>query len=163
MSVELEALIQKGGVYTEVEGSSYIEVYRNIVDRMNFSDSISKDDVYEGLCAREKVMSTAVGNGIAIPHCRIPVIKEQSEQCVAIACLKRPLEMQSPDELPVNCMFVILASNQSDHIQILAALAELMKNSGFRKLLADHASEAEILDTIREFRNTKQLLNEPSF
>ena len=155
MSVELEALIQKGGVYTDVEGSSYSEVYMNIVEKMNFSNSISKDDVFQALCEREKVMSTAVGNGIAIPHCRIPVVKEQSEQCVAVACLKQSLEMNAPDDQPVNCMFVIIASNQSDHIQILAKIAELMKNAEFRKLLADHASEAEILNAVKEFAQNK--------
>ena len=108
-------------------------------------------------------MSTAVGNGIALPHCRIPIIKDMSDQRIAIVYLKEPLAMNAPDGIPVNTMFVILAQNQSDHIQMLTALAGHMKENEFKKLLADHASEAEILDTIREFRNTKQLLNEPSF
>lgn len=155
MSVELKALIQKGGVYTEVEGSSYSEVYRNIVDRMNFSDSISKDDIYEGLCAREKVMSTAVGNGIALPHCRIPIIKDMSDQRIAIVYLKEPLAMNAPDGIPVNTMFVILAQNQSDHIQMLSALAGLLKENEFKKLLAGHAGEAEILNAVKEFAQNK--------
>ncbi|MBQ5998843.1 MAG: PTS sugar transporter subunit IIA [Treponema sp.] len=155
MAVKLEELIRKGGVFDKIEGASSDLVYKEIVNAMSFSESVSKNEVYEALCAREKIMSTAVGNGIALPHCRIPVIKDMSDQRIAIVYLKEPLPMNAPDGIPVNTMFVILAQNQSDHIQILSALAGLLKVNEFRKLLADHASEAEILNAVKEFAQNK--------
>ena len=78
--LELCEFIEKGGVLTDVEGSTPQEVYRNVIDAIKLPEGIDRELVYTELCEREKVLSTAVGNGIAIPHPRRPLMKNAEDQ-----------------------------------------------------------------------------------
>ncbi len=150
MAVTLAQLIQKGGIFNDVEGSSAKEVYRKIVDRLELPESIPSDDVYKALCDREDLMSTAVGNCIAIPHCRVPLLKNEEDQKVCVVRLKNPIDMSAPDGLSVSVMFIILAQNLKDHLKVLSDLGNVIKAPKFRKLLAEGAEESQLLDLIRE-------------
>ena len=114
--MDLTSLISKGGVFT-VEGSSTTEIYEKVCKLIKFPESITSDAVFNALCAREKIMSTAVGNGIALPHASVPIIKEEEEQRVCVVYLKEPLDMNAPDEMKVHTMFVILTQNRQTHFE----------------------------------------------
>lgn len=148
MSVNLSELIHRGGVIDNVEGSSAEEIYRKVTAQMTFTSEVSADVVYNALCAREKIMSTAVGNGIALPHARIPVIKAEEDQRVCVIYLKNPISMNAPDDRKVFVMFMILTQNQQSHLEVLSKLVTLFQKSQFKKLLEQHAGEAELLNMI---------------
>ena len=148
--IDLPGLIHRGGVYFDVEGSTPEEIYEKISDLIEIPDGLSKEQVYNALCAREKVLSTAVGNGIALPHARASIIKDEQQQKICIVYLKTPIDMQAPDEREVFVMFVLLTQNSQVHLKVLTQLAGLFRNLRFRKALESHASEAEILSLIRE-------------
>ncbi len=149
MRENIAELIHKGGVYKDVEGSSPEEIYGNFVKIMNFPEGLNKNTVFEALCSREKIMSTAVGGGIALPHARFPVIKSDNEQQISVVYLKKPIDMNAPDERKVFVMFVILTSNQKTHIQVLSELVQLFQKKEFKKLLEQNADEAQLLNVIR--------------
>ena len=70
-TVDIADLIHRGGVFFDVEGNTPQEVFKNLVKMIKIPDGMTADQVYNALCAREEVLSTAVGNGIALPHaCR---------------------------------------------------------------------------------------------
>lgn len=150
MAVNLAELIKKGGVYSDVEGSSPEEIYKKLTGMLSLPDGVSADSVYKALCDREKVMSTAVGNGIALPHARIPLMKDGTEQRVCVLYLKNPIDMSAPDELKVSFMFVILSANPQAHLQVLSSLVSLFQNKEFKALLDKHAGEAELLSAIEK-------------
>ncbi len=149
MAVELGSLIHKGGVFFNVKGENPEEIYKNVTDLMNLPEQISSESVYEALCAREKIMSTAVGNGIALPHARAPIVKNEDEQRIAVVYLDKPIDMKAPDNLKVYVMFVLLTQNPQTHLQILSTLAGLFQKVKFRSLLENHASEKEIVEAIK--------------
>ena len=147
---DLAKLIHKGGVFTDVEGSTPEEIFEKICKMIDLPDSITSDQVYNALCAREKILSTAVGNGIALPHARSPIIKEDEDQRICVVYLKNPMEMRAPDENKVSVMFILLSSNSQTHLKVLASLAELFRKASFRKLLEEKASEPQLLNAIKE-------------
>lgn len=149
MIMDLTSLISKGGVFT-VEGSSTTEIYEKVCNLIKFPESITSDAVFNALCAREKIMSTAVGNGIALPHASVPIIKEEDEQRVCVIYLKEPLDMNAPDEMKVHTMFVILTQNRQTHLQVLSRLVSLLRDTSFLKLLENQANGVDLIEKIRE-------------
>ncbi len=87
--------------------------------------SLPCDTVLEHLAAREKLGSTGMGKGIAIPHCRL-------SQCArplgALLTLEAPIPFDAPDKLPVDLLFVLLVPVEArqDHLDILANIAQLI-------------------------------------
>ena len=147
---DLPVLIHRGGVFFDVEGTSPQEIYKNISEKIEKPEGVTSDLIYNALCAREQVLSTAVGNGIALPHARASIIKSEENQKICVVYLKNPIDMQAPDEREVFVMFVLLTSNSQVHLKVLTELAGLFRNLRFRKALESHAGEAEILSLIRE-------------
>jgi PTS system nitrogen regulatory IIA component len=117
---------------------------------IKFPESITSDAVFNALCAREKIMSTAVGNGIALPHASVPIIKEEEEQRVCVVYLKEPLDMNAPDEMKVHTMFVILTQNRQTHLQVLSRLVSLLRDTSFLKLLENQANGVDLIEKIKE-------------
>jgi len=147
---DIARLIHKGGVYDSVEGESPEEVYKKISTMIPLPEDITAESVYNALTAREHVLSTAVGNGIALPHARAPIMKSENDQQICIVYLKNPIDMKAPDERKVFVMFVLLTFNSQSHLRILSSLVTLFRKPQFRKLLEKHAGETELLNAIRE-------------
>ncbi len=147
---DLPVLIHRGGVFFDVEGTTPQEIYKNISEKIEKPEGVTSDLIYNALCAREQVLSTAVGNGIALPHARASIIKSDENQKICVVYLKKPIDMQAPDEREVFVMFVLLTSNSQVHLKVLTELAGLFRNLRFRKALEAHAGEAELLSLIRE-------------
>ena len=81
---ELSNLITSGGVFTEVKGSTVKEVYENFTQKINLPDGLYAEVLNKELIERENVLSTAVGNGIAIPHPRTQLIHNPSDERIAV-------------------------------------------------------------------------------
>ena len=100
-------------------------------------------DVYRGLIEREKLGSTAVGDGIAIPHCRL-------EGCDSITgslfVLEHPVDFLAHDDEPVSIMFVLLvpASETTEHLATLGMLAERFQIKTYRKDLITAKDNEEL-------------------
>ena len=148
--VDLPVLIHRGGVFFDIEGVTPQEVYKNISEKIEKPEGVTSDLIYNALCAREQVLSTAVGNGIALPHARASIIKSEEEQKICVVYLKNAIDMQAPDEREVYVMFVLLTHNSQVHLKVLTELAGLFRTLRFRKALESHANEAELLSLIRE-------------
>lgn len=148
--VDLAVLIHRGGIFFDVEGNTPEEIYSKISSMIKMPEGLTSEQICNALCAREQVLSTAVGNGIALPHARSSIIKNSDDQQICIVYLKNPIDMQAPDEREVYVMFVLLTHNSQVHLKVLTELAGLFRNLRFRKALESHAGEAEILSLIRE-------------
>lgn len=148
--IDVAELIHRGGIFTDIEGDTPIEIYEKLSKMINLPDGITSEQVYNALSAREGVLSTAVGNGIALPHARTPIMKTDDSQMIVVVYLKKPLEMKAPDERAVTTMFVLLTANSQVHLKILSTLAGLFRSARFRKALEDKAGEETLSALIRE-------------
>ena len=101
------------------------------------------DDIYERLIAREKLGSTGIGEGIAIPHSRLA---ECDDTFGALFVLENPIDFDSIDRKPVDIVFVLLvpAEATEQHLQTLSMLAEKFNNEDFRQSLRDAKSTEDL-------------------
>ena len=148
--VDLAQLIHRGGVFKNVEGSTPQEIYSKVCKMIDLPEGLSSDDVYNALCASEEVLSTEVGNGIALPHARSPIMKNESEQRICVVYLKNPIDMKAPDEREVFVMFILLAHNSQIHLKVLSSLASLFRDPKFKKALELRSDEAVLASIIKE-------------
>lgn len=143
-------LLKNGVILFDVEGKDTSAIYEKVSNEISLPDGVTKEGVYAALCDRERVMSTAVGYGIALPHCRGTILKDNNDQQISVCYLKDPIDMNAPDARHVFVMFVLLTSNSQTHLQVLSQLASLFKNSEFRQLLENRAGMDELIKAARE-------------
>jgi PTS system nitrogen regulatory IIA component len=110
-------------------------------------DGIDADDLFRRLIARERLGSTGIGQGIAIPHCRV----ENCQQTLgALITLADPIDFDSMDSEPVDTLFAMLAPEdaQEEHLQYLAILAGALSNEKFRENLRNAKTDAELFSAM---------------
>lgn len=101
-------------------------------------------DIFTSLFERERLGSTALGYGIAIPHGRIKGLKDASG---AFYRLKTPLEFDAPDNQPVSLCFILLVPKDANerHLQILGELAQLFSDDVMRTKMLNVATPSELI------------------
>ena len=154
---DIGILFERGEVLEDVPGNSCAKIFEYICDRIVVPSGLTAHQLQKELVEREKVLSTAVGNGIAIPHPRYPLVKNSSESKIVVAYLLEPMDMQAPDVRKVYVMFVILSDSAQFHIKVLSALATLFKNEKFRKGIQACPSKGELLDLLRRISRPELL------
>ena len=133
--VNIGEFLRLGGVYHDIEGSTPIEAFKSICKTIKLPASVSSQHLFDALCQRESVLSTAVGNGISIPHSQQPLVKNFEDQRVYICYLKEPIDMHAMDNKKVYVMILPLSSSSQTHLHIISRLARLLQKADFRKAL----------------------------
>ncbi|EID86420.1 Phosphotransferase system mannitol/fructose-specific IIA domain (Ntr-type) [Treponema sp. JC4] len=147
-AVDIADMIHRGGVF-ELEGKNPQEVYSKITKLVKLPAGTDPEVVYKSLCEREQVLTTAVGNGIALPHTRTPVLNSEDSEAICVVYLKNPIDMKAIDGRPVSVMFVLLAASTQTHLSVLSKLAGLFNNSKFKLALERKTGEERLAAIIR--------------
>ena len=146
--VDLYNLIDRGGVYQNIGGTTVQEVYSEICSRASFPSGVDPKTVESELLEREKLLSTAVGEGIAIPHTRKSVVTDENDQCILVCYLDNEINMNAPDARNVNLMFVLLSNSNSSHLKILSSLAKMIHIPDVKEALDKKVKKEELLEII---------------
>jgi PTS system nitrogen regulatory IIA component len=127
-------LIRPENVVVDLDAASKKRLFELAGQLFQATSGISASEVFDSLFSREKLGSTALGYGIAIPHGRIKGLKDTACACIR---LKAPIDFDAPDNLPVDLVFILLApATATDlHLQILGELAQMLSDAGFRERL----------------------------
>ena len=150
VDVNLSELIHRGGVYFNVKGKTPQEIYSTISKAAHLPAELPSETLFAELCQREELMSTAVGNGIALPHPRYPLLKKMDEQRIIVCFLDNPLIMNAPDAKPVYVMLILLTSSSQVHLKVLSQLAFLFQKKEFRSILEKKPSEPELITAVKK-------------
>lgn len=148
--MNLFSLLEPGTIFSELEVSSKKELIYELVDSLEFKiGSENLDEIKNGVWEREKIMSTGVGKGLAIPHCKSTVIVDSFG---AFAVLKEPLEFNSVDSLPVRLVFLLISPNEKNslHIKLLSRISRLMNSGTFREKVLNCENSKQILEAFKE-------------
>ena len=144
--MDIESILVPERTICSLRASSKKRAFELAAKHINRSVThLETGDVYRGLIEREKLGSTAVGDGIAIPHCRL-------EGCDSITgslfVFEEPIDFLAHDDEPVNIMFVLLvpASETTEHLATLAMLAERFQIEEYRKDLIAAKNNAELYE-----------------
>jgi len=145
----LAQLLEKGGIVSQVSGENVQEVLRNAIQRIDTPQNISKEEVLSALLSREELMPTAIGNGIAIPHPRNPIITDLKSASVSICCLAKPVDFGSLDAQPVHTLFILITASPKMHLEVLSKISYLCQDAAFLNMLKDKAPKEDVLIYIR--------------
>jgi len=104
-------------------------------------------DVFDSFIARERLGSTGLGQGVAIPHCRVAQVRES---CAALIRTSAPVDFDAIDGEPVDLFFALAVPAQStqEHLDLLASLASMFSDEAFVAELRRHHSAEEVFDRV---------------
>ena len=142
--------IKRGGIYYRISGNTPKEVIESVVDVINLPDYIDRELLSDALMARERLGTTAIGNGIAVPHVRDPIVFDLQDPIIGLCFLERGIDLDAPDGRPVDTLFVIITSNIREHLYILSRLAYVLNTGDLREKISRDKSRDEILEAFME-------------
>ncbi len=135
-------LIAPNAILPALKVNSKKQVLQQLAERAAVLTGQNERAIFDILMQREKLGSTAVGNGIAIPHGKMPGL---SRLFGLFARLDRPIDFEALDNQPVDLVFLLLAPEGAgaDHLKALARIARLLRDAGLaHKLRASHDAES---------------------
>ena len=140
----LSQLLATGGIHRHVGGESKSDVLRALVGVLPLPPDVDREFLVTVLEAREAMGSTGIGDGIAIPHVRNPILLHVADPFVALALLRHPVNFGALDGQPVHALFAVVSPNVPAHLRILAQLGFALRDPELRQLLRSAAPNDDI-------------------
>jgi PTS system nitrogen regulatory IIA component len=136
-------LLPLSNVVIDLDASSKKRVFEQAGLLFENHQGIARSVVFDSLFSRERLGSTGLGQGIAIPHGRIKGLQEAAG---AFFRLATPVQFDAPDGRPVNLLFILLVPEQANetHLQLLSELAQMFSDRSFREELLNAPDAAAI-------------------
>lgn len=144
----LAGSLQSGGIVYNLEGNDKHTVLRNAVASLNLPDAVDRAHLLDLLLARESIASTAIGDGIAIPHVRHPIVLHIERPTITLCFLKSPVNFDSLDGKPVHSLFMMVSPTVRTHLQVISRLAFALKDERLRKTLEQRRDSETIFAEI---------------
>jgi len=147
-AMKLSELIDEDYILPELKAKDKKGVLEELVDALvRREPSIDKKTLVKVLLERERLGSTGIGDGVAIPHGKFHGI---TQPIISFGRSRKGLDFESMDGEPVFLFFLLVApeNSASIHLKALAKIAKILKNSAFRKALMEAPSKKELYQTI---------------
>jgi len=145
----LEAL-RAGGIHYRIGGQDKPSVLRAVVDAMKLPEEVDREFLYQVLLARESLGSTGIGEGIAIPHVRNPIVLHLSRPMVTLCFLERPVDFGAQDGQLVHTLFTLISPTVRAHLHLLSRLGFTLRDPGFLDTIRRQATREEILAALEK-------------
>ncbi len=147
----LSELLERGGIHRDLAaGGKKEEVLASVVAHLPLPPEVDRGFLLTVLEAREAMGSTGIGDGIAIPHVRNPILLHVKRPFVSLFLLDRPVDFDAIDGKPVHALFVVVAPSVPVHLRALAHLGQALRDPALRRLLAERAPDDRIVARVRE-------------
>jgi len=140
----LVASLDAGGIHHHIGGADRQSVLRAVVDVIQLPE-VEKETLVQVLLAREATGTTGIGEGIAIPHVRQPIVMGGSVASLSLCFLDRPVDFCAIDGSPIHTLFLMISTTVRGHLQTLAKLGAALGDPGFKNAVLRRASAEEIL------------------
>ncbi|MCI5049846.1 MAG: PTS sugar transporter subunit IIA [Rickettsiales bacterium] len=145
--MNISELIDAKHVWLDEEATCPKQVFRMVAERVADEQGIAARDIIDGLAERERLGTTAVGDGIAIPHARFAGLRKVVGIFVR---LKSPIDMDAVDDRNVDLLFCLLAPEDAnaEHLKVLARVARMMRSSDNQMILRENDSSEAVLSVL---------------
>jgi PTS system nitrogen regulatory IIA component len=110
---------------------------------------VDREFLYQVLLAREALGSTGIGEGIAIPHVRNPIVLHLSRPLVVLCFLERPVDFGAIDRQPVTTLFTLISPTVRAHLHLLSRLGFALRDADFKATVLRQAPREEIVEALR--------------
>lgn len=141
----------RGGVFHDVGGTDAESVLEAATIRLPNFPEASKQLLYQRLQERERLMSTGIGKGVAIPHPRTPLKEMGDESILATFFLKDVVDFGSIDDKPVFVLFILLSPTTKKHLNLLSRLAFCVRDNAFVSFLKTAPDTEQLFSKIAVF------------
>jgi nitrogen PTS system EIIA component len=145
----LAEALEAGGVYCSVPGDDKLTVLENLVANLSLPPQVDPEFLLQVLLAREALGTTAIGDGIAIPHVRNPILVNLPSPAITLSFLQQPVDFGALDGKPVEIVFMLISPTVRIHLHLLSKLAYALRDEAFRSTLRPPCNPAMILDAAR--------------
>jgi nitrogen PTS system EIIA component len=153
-SISLSEAIAEGGIHYNIAGIDRESVLRSIVEIIPLPPGTNKKLLADALIAREHLGTTAIGDGIAIPHVRNPVVINIDKPVMALCFLQQGINFDALDRKPVDTVFTIFTPNVRAHLSLLSRLSFALHRSDVRSRIDSGSDTGAILAAIAAFEAT---------
>ncbi len=143
----LSVAAQNGGIYFDIQGNNVDSVLKSCVDKISKIPDDYKTDLVDRLVKREQVISTGIGNGIAIPHPR-EQLSYLEIPIVSICFLANPVDYKALDNQPVSVLFLILCPELKMHLHLLSVLSFCLRDPQFIDCLKSNPNPEQLIEKI---------------
>jgi nitrogen PTS system EIIA component len=154
----VEAL-QAGGIFYRLSGRNKESALRALVEHLRLPEEVDRDFLLRVLLAREALQSTGIGEGIAIPHVRNPIVLHVPRPTITLCFLETPVDFGALDGKPVHVLFSLVSPTVRAHLRLLSRLAFALHDPGFKQAVVRQAARDEIL---REAERVEAGLSRPA-
>ena len=139
----ISQLLPLSNVVVDLDASSKKRVFEQAGLLFENNQGIARSTVFDSLFTRERLGSTGLGQGIAIPHGRLKGLKDAAGAFLRLAA---PVQFDAPDGRPVSMLFVLLVPEQANetHLQLLSELAQMFSDRVFREALQNAPDATQI-------------------
>ena len=148
--MKITDILNEQVVRTQLPGTSKDEVINAMIELAATQEKVlDKEKMRAAILEREKIMSTGVGSGFAIPHGKTDAV---SDIVAAFAVTAQPIDYQSLDDQPVRIVFLLVGRDNmvGPHIKLLSRISRLMNKQEFRYKLLEAATPADILRLFKQ-------------
>lgn len=148
--MDLSTLLRPDLVFPGLEGRDGKEVLQTLSEKIADAGAVrSSAELFEKLMERESVGSTAIGGGVAIPHCKLAGLEQI---VVAVGVVPAGVDLDAPDEEAVTLMFIVISPDDSpaQHLKCLAVLSKWIRQDGNVDRVKTSESREEICRCLRD-------------
>ncbi len=160
LPLRLDEALRLGGIFHHVDGEEKSSILQSIVNIIDLPREVDRALLCQLLLARESLGSTAIGDGIAIPHVRHPIVLHTLQPSITLCFLEHPIDFGADDGKKVDILFVLVSPTVRAHHHLLSKLATAIKDIQFRDFLTRKSSREEILSEAG--RVEKRICSRPS-
>jgi len=148
----LSEALEAGGVHCGVPGTDKLSVLRSVVNLLKLPLQMDPEFLLQVLLAREALGTTAIGDGIAIPHVRNPILlQNKPAPAITLCFLAHPTDFGALDGKPVRILFLLTSPTVKVHLHLLSRLAYALHDPQFRAALNLACDPAGILEAASRF------------
>jgi PTS system nitrogen regulatory IIA component len=147
---DLAEALQAGGIYYRLSGTDKATALRSVVEVLRLPDEVDREFLWQVMLAREALQSTAIGDGIAIPHVRNPIVLHVPRPLVTLCFLEKAVDFGSLDGRPVQALFTLVAPTVRAHLHLLSRLAFALRNKELRLMIERQAGREDLLLALRQ-------------
>lgn len=152
--MELADLLSPSRVSTSLPAASKKRALEKLSGLMAAEDpALTQKDIFDSLLSRERLGSTGLGHGVAIPHGRL---KKSQQVLAAFVRLENPVDYDAVDHEPVDLMFALLVPEEStdEHLQLLSQLAQMFSDPELLKRLRSASDSDSLFRLIKNWHST---------
>jgi PTS system nitrogen regulatory IIA component len=146
----LDEALEAGGIHYQVGGGDKASVLKEVVSILPFPTEVNRPFLYQVLLAREALGSTGIGDGIAIPHVRNPIVLHIPRPMIALCFLDHPVDFGALDGQKVGILFTLISPTVRAHLHLLSKLSRALRDPVFKDAITGNSSREQILASARQ-------------